>query len=105
MTTPTNLFKSISKRIFFGVSILVVTIFALGLFAINSVDSVNKKTNDIGEGLLPHAISLGSIDANVSDYSVLALSHNLTSDPQEMNAIEQSMDEKQKEIESDAADF
>jgi len=97
-----NIFKNsnIGKRIFMGAGLLVVLIFIQGFLAIRALDAIDQKTSEIKDTWLPRAVELGRIDAYISDYVILVHNHGLTTDLDEMNQIEKSMDEKMKEIDN-----
>jgi methyl-accepting chemotaxis protein len=90
----------IFKWLILAFSIFIAVAIGQGLYALNQMETVHEKTEDVTHNWLPSVTSLGKLNTDTSDFRIKQLRHNLAIDQQELKQLEQEM---QAELDSIAA--
>jgi methyl-accepting chemotaxis protein len=92
------MFKSIKSKLISLISMVIVSMVALGLYSINNLNIVNKVSTDMSVELVPGIIQSENMNTMTSDFRILEYEHIISTDPNEMAQKEKDMHEKNNEI-------
>lgn len=90
----------IVKWLLLAFSLFIAVATAQGLYALNQMEAVHEKTDEVTHNWLPSVTSLGKLNTDTSDFRVKQLRHNIATDQQELKQLEVEM---QAELDSIAA--
>lgn len=90
--------KSIKGKLIVFISILIISIVALGIYSISNLSIVNKISTDMSEDLLPGIVKSEDANTMTSDFRILEYEHILSTGLNEMDQKEKDMNQKNTQI-------
>jgi len=90
----------IRTKLIAATAAMLAVLVGLGLFAVERMSKVDAAASEIADHWLPSSLALGAINTEMGDHLGLVLTHVLSTDAQQMAAVEQRLQETEQAIQA-----